>query len=1759
VEGKYGIGRRFKTRGQKLRIIVGVSALIVALFASISLLIFSLMSPGLADEHPVWWDGQPICMWVGHAHTNECFTQFACAIQENHIHDDDCYEDVYFTCEACENEDVHIDNNDTEPPDNSDEVYDCSGCADSDLPFCDLSCESGNEPDYIASDLPLAYEHDCDDCGVIRTLICHIPEGHVHIAENGCFNVHPFMICGCSWQGCMEEFIPQMFTMFSASVSDRSALTNFITGAEVRDEDGVAIPPGGAIVSGETYSLGLMFGERWNFQLGYNAEGYLVYDFPQGIVVENTYPPNYRTPISGPGGSVQIGEFYIRDNQIFVKFFDVWADGSTAPANFIDVYTNASFSVQVSATFNLDSLSNEFNLGNNITLRLSRAKGTASIIKTASFYDPERLAVDYTLRIRAANGEADIERITDLAQQTVSLGNLWEISGPAFGGTYPEIRNVTVTDPKGLPIPFTLGINAGNPQMFEINFNEPYELQNDEEIIITYSLYMREAINRLYGDYIREYSFSVDNEATVHYNENMRASDKETVRIRHDILDKAARLIHPGVQNETTGVWDPRPRIEWTISVGDGNARLSELPDRTIYDVPGNGVLLPSPLQANVYLYGRTGTYPNYTRGDLIATIPAATLTYTPANAYGSEGFSYVIPNNYGPVYFVVMTFETDVDPNIPVLRWQNTVIFHEVRKVASIATTPGIRLEDWIEIICSERILVTTEFRLGSNRQGSVIYLSNELMLVAPNAFSDIHSYIRLFDYAENIRMESAVADNGANLMGYFRLPPPVLPIPPPGTPVPPNGRTGQFINAANNVVPNANTSYNMNLSNRSNRAMDVLFGDPETRQYYTQGWMGHNTDMLKWPVNVGATIRYTYEVPLSATLINSAGASLGTATLGDFLRNGYKVQSEVKLYQWGGVNVFNQTLTARSNIGWPVTKNHVGTRFGDDGQVYFDYEVIWDGVRRRGQRPHDNPESIFYSVPNTFYYTMMVERFGPGVSACFFDEFDSRLSYVPGSFKVEERELLYSVSDTNNYLTWQTPNPTRNFLMFPQELTWYNNAWVALAPTFRLTPGGTSVSFTYFNRHTIRWNPVTHVQPVEGTPSGGRNTLSGRLNLPANAGKNGPLRFTYTLVLRDYPLDRITLTNTAEIRVHENLSAYGVIENYPTTGARGYVTESSRVITPNAGAICTSASCNHSNSCRFYDSTTHSFGEPVLTKGADHTNNRIHYEIIINPEGAMLRTSGPAITFDGGNGEQPVGNLLIEDIMGENLAFFYDTLRVYLPARNPQTNAIMRDSDGNIIWSSTPMTLTHNPVFNPDDLYSYTRLPFTGLSGGGEFAPTPLPAGKSGIMIVLPNGTPIKLCYDARVLTTTTGNPANAGNDVAILGVARDNVLYMENITSLESWGEGSVENIELFKVDSENRAVRLPGARFGLYVGFPHNPLEPDWVWGYGNIPTFPGAEPTFTADNFTFYFLEEKVTGDGGYANFIDAWLSYYGSPNIVFAMVEFEAPPGYTEAVCVTSITEDRWDSVTFFAMNPHPDIAGQKVRLVFNELTITNEPIKTEDSIEIEGRKFAELSAPWVSRDFWFTIVEVAGLTDTRRMYRIRSGNNVPTDFEQRVPVNWTDAQNGTFTFDLGNGFGPGTYYYMITEDLITGWEENNDVFIAEVTVRGMNSAELLAAGVTSGVVAETKYYEVNFSVNPPSWEEVGEILFYNVPDEPPPVNVILPETGGTGRRVFQIGGLLLMFIAVASIVIIKVRNSSRTRKLQAKDKFEEVEFDKLE
>jgi hypothetical protein len=688
---------------------------------------------------------------------------------------------------------------------------------------------------------------------------------------------------------------------------------------------------------------------------------------------------------------------------------------------------------------------------------------------------------------------------------------------------------------------------------------------------------------------------------------------------------------------------------------------------------------------------------------------------------------------------------------------------------------------------------------------------------------------------------------------------------------------------------------------------------------------------------------------------------------------------------------------------------------------------------------------------------------------------------------------------------------------IFYPQELVW-DNFYNSLVVHTLTPPNGRSGLNP--NRQDangwngIKWsttalqNGVPTAAPLGtlGTVTTSPGTLNIPLNLHENAGRNGVLRFTYTLVMDTYPTEQVTLTNNAAIRVNNRESGYPYHDNFPVI----------------SGGPCT-----------FNASTTVTFGSDLVSKGSSVTANRAHFEIILNPDGVNL-VSGS--TNEGNFNIPNTQNLLVEDRMGENLEFFYDTLKVYKPLTNPDGSP-RRDPLGNIIWSSAGTPITRSATFNANSLYTYTRTPIAGYS-----------THENGIVLVLPNAVPLKLTYDARI-KGNVGDSVNIANTVEIWGVAHLEVMSMENITSLESWGAGGIERLYLTKADAENRAVKLPDAEFALYIGWKDG--WPGQLFGGTAPPVVPdgvNAPLEFTTeDGWTFYFLEYHKTQDGGLAEFESRWLTT-NDDGMAFAMLELNAPPGYKPAVPIGNVNNPQLESVVFFAYDPHPDIAGQKVRSVLYDIEITNESLKTTDNITIPFTKLAAGPAS-LSRQFEFSILEVT--TGLQPIYRPRGTSLIPTQYNQTIPVNLPiGASSGNFSFSIAESLSPGVYHYMITEDRTNPhWLPNEQIFIARVTV-----APVMVGSVTTGLSVLTEYFIVDETTG--TWNPdapIGAIEFVNIPDIPP-MGVLLPETGGTGIEGHLISGLALI-TAAALFTIIKT-SRKRARPINSRNG---VNYDQLE
>ena len=253
------------------------------------------------------------------------------------------------------------------------------------------------------------------------------------------------------------------------------------------------------------------------------------------------------------------------------------------------------------------------------------------------------------------------------------------------------------------------------------------------------------------------------------------------------------------------------------------------------------------------------------------------------------------------------------------------------------------------------------------------------------------------------------------------------------------------------------------------------------------------------------------------------------------------------------------------------------------------------------------------------------------------------------------------------------------------------------------------------------------------------------------------------------------------------------------------------------------------------FSNNNTATYEKRPLTKALKGTDgsNIISAEIVVNPHGLKLVPA--EINQDWFNAV---------DEMSSNLSFFLDTIKFYTKDVNTGD------------WKTTPeIPVAHGDV----ELYSTKMI----NSQKAEF--------------ILPDETPVKIVYNA--LVTQNGNISNS---ISVYGYSafdnRDNYKVIDTKASVSA----GREPVTLYKRDSVDNELLLPGASFELYMAVSSNSYY------------IPSGQPTkkITFDGYDFYQIPEGsvTSGADGTALFNSEWITH--SHGAIYMIVETAAPSGY---------------------------------------------------------------------------------------------------------------------------------------------------------------------------------------------------------------------------------------------------------------------------
>ena len=428
-----------------------------------------------------------------------------------------------------------------------------------------------------------------------------------------------------------------------------SDLTNFVT-SSVIITDILGNPVSNYYLDNDYY-FKITFKETALMQLEYHTdeltdEDYLTYQFPAQLKVSQETVDNSPFNIFGEAENPLdpkpiIGYYSIAtDGSIKVHFDDVDKYGNPAliydeetsvyvPINFIDYYSDASFTLDILANFAEVGDSQAIDFGNDviITITVDNPLGaTLDIVKTAVPSPIEDKTVTYTITIKALNGKVS----------NISLNDTEQI------GTNGYIRFAKF-------VSMNVSVDGGTPytppefvalvgQYFGDGFNLDFKtvvLEQNETIIVTFTLDITDLLNSVGGERAGisdeyDFDFWLYNHVTAQgideYEEaTPEAAANNNVQLYRRMLDKS------GAQN-----LDFDYSVWWTNwHVGDD---VTPINDCVVTDIL-TGMVVSS---NNVLSNGQNGVSIIF---EGPGSVPIA--NWLIPVAVGATGFSFTVPSEY--------------------------------------------------------------------------------------------------------------------------------------------------------------------------------------------------------------------------------------------------------------------------------------------------------------------------------------------------------------------------------------------------------------------------------------------------------------------------------------------------------------------------------------------------------------------------------------------------------------------------------------------------------------------------------------------------------------------------------------------------------------------------------------------------------------------------------------------------------------------------------------------------------------------------------------------------------------------------------------------------------------------------------------------------------------------------------------------------------------------------------------------------------
>ncbi|MCL2372690.1 MAG: hypothetical protein FWC78_04730 [Defluviitaleaceae bacterium] len=504
-----------------------------------------------------------------------------------------------------------------------------------------------------------------------------------------------------------EEETPLPMASFMPFQSHLYDLGNFITWVTVTDQNGVAIPDGAPLISGETVIFSIHFAENETLQFAYNSDGYLVFQLPPQITmlagVDNV-PINLAQHV--------IGHYNIDINGLVTAQFGNWyvigeyPNIAVLPSdnNFIENVGNANFTITVAVRVDYTTETTEITFGlpesvHNFTVVPPVA--ATETTKTANWdiqnnrfiFTVDVVASGATVRNITMADSLSIAAFHGMAAEDMLLAN--PAASSAIGDiSFQVLAGAEVIENGTIPS-FTYNLSNVNGidnvlEYFSHSFGG-LELEPGQVLRVVYSVCIHTLIANnphletdanltpnlgttiLNWGAIRSdgqpysYNFNIINNVTISSN----ASDSTAtanVFARRRLMPLRSKTVDPAATDIMEGY------ITWVASVGNGGFPLN---GQEITDMLGPGQTLPANYESFIVrLYGLPNTvhiqYANtqntvysmgFSEADLLQPIGEVTAAH-PALAGAFErlsdnSFAFTVPTDLGDIYRVTLIYTT--------------------------------------------------------------------------------------------------------------------------------------------------------------------------------------------------------------------------------------------------------------------------------------------------------------------------------------------------------------------------------------------------------------------------------------------------------------------------------------------------------------------------------------------------------------------------------------------------------------------------------------------------------------------------------------------------------------------------------------------------------------------------------------------------------------------------------------------------------------------------------------------------------------------------------------------------------------------------------------------------------------------------------------------------------------------------------------------------------------------------------------------